>query len=143
MHAYCLTYLHRFDEALAEIERARELEPEAVLVAGYNAVNLMFGRRYVEALEECRRCLDLDPTFATADWIRAQVHLLLGDHASAIEAAKRAVALTGRRSFYLSAFGMACAAAGRRRDAEQVMEELLDRSRTEYVSPLWLADITT
>ena len=53
------------------------------------------------------------------------------------------MALTGRRSFYLSVFGMACAAAGRRPEAERVIDELLDRSRAEYVSPLWLADITT
>jgi serine/threonine-protein kinase len=143
MLAYCLTYLQRSDEALAENRRARDLEPESVLVAGYNAVNLMFCRQYAEALDECRRCLDLDPGFATAEWIRAQVLTLLGDHESAIAAAERALALTGRQSFYLSAFGMACAAAGRRADAEQVIQELLDRSRAQYVSPLWLADITT
>jgi serine/threonine protein kinase/Tfp pilus assembly protein PilF len=143
MHAYCLTYLHRFDEALAEIERARALEPESVLVAGYNAVNLMFARRYQEALGECRRSLELDPAFATAEWIRAQVHTLLREHDLAIAAAERAVALTNRRSFYLAAFGMACAAAGRRADAEGIVQELLARSRAEHVSPLWLADITT
>src|SRR5262249_61239748 len=58
MHAYCLTYLHRFDESLAEIIKAKELEPESVLVAGYNAVNLMFQRRYLESLQECQRCTD-------------------------------------------------------------------------------------
>ena len=143
MHAYCLTYLQRFDEAAAEVARARELEPESVLVAGYSAVNSMFGRRYAEALDACRRCLDLDPACATAEWIRAQVQSLTGDHDAAIAAAERAIAWTGRRSFYLSALGVAYAAAGRRGAAEQVIEELLDRSRTEYVSPLWLADITT
>ena len=143
MHAYCLTYLHRFDEALSEIERARMLEPESVLVAGYNAVNLMFGRRYADALDECRRCMDLDPTFATAEWIRTLVYSVAGDHGPAIAAAERALALTKRRSSFLSAFGIACAAAGRRAEAERVIEELLDRSRTEHVSPLWLADITT
>jgi len=143
MHAYCLTYAHRFDEALAETARARELEPESVLVAGYSAVNLMFARRYAEALDECRRCLVLDPAFATADWIRAQVHTLTGDHDAAIAAAQRAVTLTSRRSFYLSVFGVACAAAGRRGEAEEVVQELLDRSRAEHVSPLWLADIAT
>jgi len=143
MHAYCLIYLHRFDEALAEIARARELEPESVLVAGYNAVNLMFARRYAEALQECQRCMDLDPAYTTADWIRAQVHTLLHDHDAAIAAAERAVALTSRRSFYLSAYGMACAAGGRRADADRVIQELLARSRAEFVSPLWLADINT
>jgi TolB-like protein/Tfp pilus assembly protein PilF len=142
MHAYCLTYLHRFDEALAEIERARMLEPTSALVAGYSAANLMFGRRYAEALEECRRCLDLDPGFATAEWIRTQVYSVLGDHGAALAAADRGLTLTNRRSSFLAAFGAACAAAGRRVDAEQVIEDLLARPPAEYVSPLWLADIT-
>jgi len=143
MHAYCLTYLHRFDEALEEVREARSLEPESILVAGYNAVNLMFGRRYSEALEESQRCLDLDPTFATAEWIRTQVHTVLGDHDAAIAAADHALALTRRRSFYLSVSGVAHAAAGQRAEAEHVIEELVERGRTEYLSPLWIADITT
>ena len=143
MHAYCLTYLHRFDEALAEVVRARELEPESILVAGYNAVNLMFGRHYVDSLDECQRCLNLDPSFATAEWIRTQVYTVLGQHDLAIAAIGRALTLTKRRSFYLSAFGMALAAAGERAEAERVIEELLDRSPDEYLSPLWIADITT
>jgi len=143
MHAYCLTYMHQFEDALAEIVRAKELEPESVLVAGYNAVNLMFARRYLESLQECQRCMDLDPAYTTADWIRAQVHTLLHEHDEAIAAAERAVALTNRRSFYLSAYGMACAAAGRRDDADRVIQELLARARSEFVSPLWLADINT
>lgn len=143
MHAYCLTYLHRFDEALAEVDQARQLEPESILVAGYNAMILMFGRRYPEALDECRRCLELDPTFATAEWIRTQVYTVLRDHQSAIEASERALALTRRRSFYLSASGVARAAAGQRAEAERVIDELIGRSGTEYLSPLWIADITT
>jgi serine/threonine protein kinase/tetratricopeptide (TPR) repeat protein len=143
LHAYCLTYLHRFDEALAEIKTARELEPESVLVSGYSAVNLMFARRYQEALDECRRCLSLDPGFATAEWILAQVHTLAGDHDAAIAAATRAMSLTAGRSFYLAVYGMACAAAGRRDEAGQVIQQLLDRAPNEHVSPLWLADITT
>jgi tetratricopeptide (TPR) repeat protein len=114
-----------------------------VLVAGYNAVNLMFGRRYDDALGECARCLELDPAFATAEWIRAQVCTVLREHDTAIAAAERAIALTNRRSFYLAVLGMACAAGGRRAGAEEIMQELLTRSRAEHVSPLWLADITT
>jgi hypothetical protein len=43
----------------------------------------------------------------------------------------------------LSSLGTACAAAERRQQAEQIAHELFDRSRTEYVSALWLADINT
>jgi tetratricopeptide (TPR) repeat protein len=143
MHAYCLTYLHRFEEALVEVERARELEPESLLVAGYNAMNLMFGRRYQEALGESGRCLELDPGLPTAHWIRTQIHTLQREHDAAIASAERALSLTGRRSFYLAAFGMACAAAGRFADAQLVVQELVGRSSAEHVSPLWLADITT
>jgi tetratricopeptide (TPR) repeat protein len=143
IYGYCLAYLQRVDESLAAIQRARALEPESVLVASYCAVNLMFARRYDEALAECERCRALDPGFATAEWIRSHVLTLLGRHAPAIDAAERSVALTSRQSFSLAGLGTAYAAAGRRADADRIVQELEDRSRTEYVSALWFADIAT
>ncbi len=143
IYAYCLNYLHRVDEALAAIARARALEPESVLVASYCAVNLMFARHYEQALEECERCLALDPAFATANWIRGHLLTLTGRHGEAVEAAERAVALTNRQSFSLAGLGTAYAAAGRRADAERIVQELMDRARTEYGSSLWFADIAT
>jgi serine/threonine protein kinase len=143
IYAYCLAYLHRRDESLAASERARALEPESVLVASYCAVNLMFARRYDEALAECERCLALDPGFATAEWIRSHVLTLTGRPSLAVAAAERSVALTNRQSFSLAGLGTAYAAAGRRADADRIIQELIDRSKTGYVSPLWFADIAT
>jgi eukaryotic-like serine/threonine-protein kinase len=143
IYGYCLTYLHRHDEALAAIQRARALEPESVLVASYCAVNLMFSRRYDEALRECARCLLLDPGFATAEWVRSHVLTLTGKHAAAIDAAERSVGLTNRQSFSLAGLGTAYAAAGRGAEAAQIVQALEDRSRTEYVSAFWFADIAT
>jgi serine/threonine-protein kinase len=143
IYAYCLAYLQRRDESLAASERARALEPESVLVASYCAVNLMFARRYDEALAECERCLALDPGFATAEWIRSHVLTLAGRPSLAVAAAERSVALTNRQSFSLAGLGTAYAAAGRRADADRVIQELIDRSQTGYVSPLWFADIAT
>src|SRR5262249_52821522 len=137
LYAYCLTYLHRFDEAYDNVQQARGLEPESVLVAGYNAVNLMFARRFSEALVECGRCLDLDPACANAEWTRAILHARLGHHNAAIASAERAAELAGRRGFFLSGIGMAYAAAGRRDDAEAVVAEILGRAPSEHVSPLW------
>jgi serine/threonine protein kinase len=141
MYAYCLTYMLRFDEAYDAIARARTAEPESILVAGYSAVNLMFSRRYEEALEETTRCLQLDSGSATAEWIRAQVFTRLGQHDAACRAAERAVTLTRGQSFYRAAFAMAAAAAGRRDEADAIAQELEARSSTVYVSPLWFADI--
>jgi len=141
IYGYCLAYLQRVDESLSAIELARALEPESVLVASYCAVNLMFARRYDEALEECDRCLALDSGFATAERIRSHVLSLTGRHEAAIEAAERSVALTNRQGFSLAGLGTAYAAAGRAGDADRIVDELTERGRTDYVSPLWFADI--
>jgi TolB-like protein/predicted Ser/Thr protein kinase len=143
IYAYCLAYMQRRDESLAASERARVLEPESVLVASYCAVNLMFARRYDEALAECERCLALDPGFATAEWIRSHVLTLTGRPSLAVAAAERSVALTNGQSFSLAGLGTAYAAAGRRADADRIIQELIERSKTGYVSPLWFADIAT
>ena len=87
--------------------------------------------------------LELDPGFALALWIEAFVLSHLGRHDQAIEAAERAVMLTRRQSHFLGGAARAYAAAGRRKDAEAIVNELGERSRQEYVSPLYFADVAT
>ncbi|PYO26949.1 MAG: hypothetical protein DMD86_18760, partial [Candidatus Rokuibacteriota bacterium] len=50
-----------------------------------------------------------------------------------------AVKLSRRTPTYLARLGHAYAAAGKTRDARRILEELLTRSRLQYVSPVGIA----
>ena len=65
-YALYLTELGRFDEALAQINVARKLDPLTAVRRAAKARILFVARRYDKALEECQGALDLQPNFPAA-----------------------------------------------------------------------------
>ena len=63
-----LTALGRFDEAIAELKRALELDPLSLIINADLGTTLMFARRYDESAEQYRRTLEMDPNFHYARW---------------------------------------------------------------------------
>src|SRR5712692_5154281 len=62
-YAEHLMWLGRFDEALRESERARQLDPFKVMIATDNGAILYFSRQYDRAIEQCHTVLRKDPNF--------------------------------------------------------------------------------
>ena len=65
-YAEYLAWQGRFDEALAESERARQLDPLSLIIATDHGAILYFWRKYDRAIAQSRAVLDMDPTFARA-----------------------------------------------------------------------------
>jgi len=65
-YAEHLMWLGRFDEALAESERARQLDPLSLIIATDNAYLLYTSRQYDRAIKQYRSVLDRDPGFGKA-----------------------------------------------------------------------------
>jgi TolB-like protein/DNA-binding winged helix-turn-helix (wHTH) protein len=61
-----LSLLGRHDEAIAEHERARQLDPLSLIVNANLTRALYWARRYDEAIVQARRTLELDPAFGVA-----------------------------------------------------------------------------
>ena len=59
----------RFDEALGESERARQLDPLSLIIAADNGAILYFSRQYDGAIEKWRSVLEMDPDFRRAHLI--------------------------------------------------------------------------
>jgi len=53
----------RFDEALAENDRARQLDPLSLIIAVYKGEILMCARQYDRAIEQLSAVSEMDPTF--------------------------------------------------------------------------------
>jgi len=61
-YAECLSWLGRFEEALAESEKARQLDPLSMIIAADHAAILYYARQYDRALAQSRAVLNMDPS---------------------------------------------------------------------------------
>lgn len=82
-YAECLSWQGRFDEALAESERARQLDPLSLIIATDHGAILYFARQYDRAIEQFRAVLDMDPNFDRARILLAFVYTAEGRFAEA------------------------------------------------------------
>ncbi|MEP7325795.1 MAG: protein kinase [Gemmatimonadota bacterium] len=129
----------RFPEAIAEGLMAQSMDPMSPLVNAMVAWPYHVSGNQQEALEHCRKALEIDPGFPVALWICALAHIELGQFDEAISAARQGVELSRRSTFLLSTLGCALARSGRREEAEQILEELGERGGAGYVAPFHCA----
>ncbi len=137
-----LSGLGRHEEAITEARRALELDPLSVIIHTAVGDVLFYARRYDEAIEAYRKALELDPDFLAGHSDLARALESCGRIDEAIRHYERAVALAGNTVADPSiGLANACAVAGRRQEALDVLEELKARRDRQYVSPWGLASI--
>ena len=135
--------MHRHDDAIAEAERATELDPLCLIVTSNEACVLYFGGRYDEAVAACQHVLEMDPGFGMARRLLGAAYLELGRPGDAVDELHKAVEAEGRQPVPLAWLGHGLAAAGRAADARAVLRELEDMASRRYVSPYRLALVHT
>ena len=64
-----LALVGRFPEALAEIERARQLDPLSLIIEADLAAILFYSRQYDRAIEKFRAVLDIEPVYTRAQMV--------------------------------------------------------------------------
>lgn len=122
----------RTDEALAWVQRGRELDPFAV--SGTEVAWILFhARRYNEAMHELRSVLAVRPDDAGALWFVGFV-LTADDQANeAIPFLEKALSVSNRSPGVIGVLVRAYAHAGRRTDALRLLAELKKRKQAGYV----------
>ncbi len=70
-YAEYLALMGRFDEALAESERARELDPLSLIISADKGIILLYARRYDDAIAQFRSVEEMDPTFSRGHMVVA------------------------------------------------------------------------
>ena len=135
-YAHYLVARGRIDEALREINRAQELDPLSLQISSSRGFILENARHYEEAIEQLRRVIAIDPNHYQANWYLALTYLADGQIDHAIATSEKAVAVSGRAPGALGVLGLAYGAAGRKREANQILNELLQLQKQRYVSPM-------
>ena len=137
-HSWYSIYLEameRGEEAVLQARLALELDPISKGAAANLAMQLANSGRFEEAAAEIAEALELDAGFWGAHWVLGNLHAKQQDYANATAAFKKAADFSERNSVTLTSLGFTHALAGRRSEAEALLEELQDLGKVRYLSP--------
>lgn len=140
-YAFYFSALGHPEEALAEIRRARDLDPLSLLINGDLGFTLYFARQYDEALEVLKRNLEMDPNFPPTHWVLALVYEAKGMFREANEHYLKAQSLAQRRPEWIAPLEQAYAKGGwvgRERKRVELITQA--QKRGEFVPAYWNAD---
>jgi TolB-like protein/DNA-binding winged helix-turn-helix (wHTH) protein/Flp pilus assembly protein TadD len=128
----------RFEESLREIAIARQLDPLSLLIMTVEGESLYLARRYDDAIGKLDQALQIEPNFSPARVDRGLSSEQKGMWREAIADLETARRLDNSpRSTAM--LGEAFALSGDKPRARQILAELQDRAKREYVSPLYQA----
>jgi serine/threonine-protein kinase len=134
-----LSAMERHEEALAQADTARRLDPLSLIIQTWVGLRHYFARQYDSATAEYRKALELDGEFAPAHWHLSWTLEQKGEHAGAVAEASAALASDSSNLSYLASLGRAQALAGNTREARDVLARLERASRDRHVSAYHLA----
>ena len=136
-----LAGMGRFDEALAEIRRAEEIDPLSPVINAGEVWVLYWARRYDEAIEKGRRLTEQNPNFAEVNEYLKRSYDQKGIYADAIAARQMRRKLVGLDSAMTPALTRAAAAKITAEYWAARLEQELAEEQTEGSETFDLAEI--
>jgi tetratricopeptide (TPR) repeat protein len=140
-YRYAWTYLSplgRHDEAIAEMQRATEIEPLSLIQGANFAGVYLYARQFDRAVEQAKKTYDLDPAFFGAQNWLCHSYDAKGMYPESLAISEKTLGATFP---LLAPMGYAYAKTGRRREAEEVINRLKEREKTSYIINYWVAVI--
>ncbi len=133
--------LERYDEALALVARAQELDP--LMHRADLATTLLRAGRYEEALQEALRCIEFEPEYARGHSTLGWAYLKNGMVEKGLAELEQAVGLAPDNTLYLAQLGEAYGLAGQPEKAREMLRHLDQLALQRYVSPYHMAYVYT
>jgi tetratricopeptide (TPR) repeat protein len=140
-----LTALGRFEEQMAEIQQAQQLDPLSLIINTDVGWGLYFGRAYDQAVDQLRRTLELDSNFAVAHLMLGLAYAQQNRLAEALNSLDKAISLSDRDPLTLAiaALGYVHAVSGRNSEAWKIIDRLKGLSQSRYASDYCQAMVLT
>jgi eukaryotic-like serine/threonine-protein kinase len=140
-HAYYLAWRGRGAEALAEMEKTRELDPLFPRFLQGKALINYHLRNYKALIEIGRAFVAQNSNPWLAHYRLAEGYEGSGQTLHAIPEYQKAVELSQGDQDAIAALAHAYAATGRKAEAQKILHEFLRQSETSYVSPYMIATV--
>ena len=123
----------RNEEALAQIRRARELDPLNPFITANVLWRLYYLGRYDEAIADSQELLEVYPDYWLNHWARGYLFSAKGMFQEAIAEHQKAVTLSEGSLECLPDLGYAYAKAGKTEESLKVLDKLREESKRRYV----------
>jgi TolB-like protein/DNA-binding winged helix-turn-helix (wHTH) protein/Flp pilus assembly protein TadD len=131
-YAWHLSLLGRYDEAIAEMRKAENLDPLSLVINADLAELLVLAHSYDESIQQSRKTIEMDPNFALAHNQLAQAYLQKHMADEAVAELRKAVQLSGGSPTCIANLARAYAASGKRSEAAKLLSDLMKRSSSNY-----------
>jgi TolB-like protein/DNA-binding winged helix-turn-helix (wHTH) protein/Tfp pilus assembly protein PilF len=131
-YAWHLTLLGRFDEALAEMRKAENLDPLSLIINADLAELLGLAHSYDDSIRQSLKTIEMDPNFALAHNQLAQAYLQKHMYAEAVAELQKAVELSRDSPTCIANLARAYVASGKREEAVKLLNTLKKHSTTGY-----------
>ncbi len=122
----------RLDEAVAELKRAQQVDPQSLTISAVVGWMLYLARDYDKAIEQEKIVLEMEGNFALAHRYLGLAYEQKGMYAEAISEFQKAESLSGARPLDSGSLGHAYAIAGRTAEARQILKKANERSLKAY-----------
>jgi tetratricopeptide (TPR) repeat protein len=136
-----LSCMGRFEESLAELKIAGDLDPLSLPVNTDVAQSLYYARHYDECEAKLRQALEMDPGFLRAQIMLGAALEQMERYDEAVAVLTRAVESSERNVLAMSGLGSVYARMGKKKLAADIISYLEELSLHQHVSPYHLAVI--
>ena len=131
-HAWHLSLLGRYDEAIEEMKKAKNLDPLSLIINADLAELLVIAHFSDESIIQSRKTIEMDPNFALAHNQLAQAYLQKHMNREAIAELQKAVELSGSSPTCVANLARAYAASGKTSEAIKLLGDLKKHSNRSY-----------
>jgi len=139
MYSIYLASLGNADHAVLEIRRAQQLDPLSLNINTSAGWVFNYTRQYEQAMEQCRKALEIDPDYVSAHDCLGESYLAEGMSDQAIAEFRRAA--SGGEPVRTVGLARAYGVMGKKAEARKVLEGLTKASKQSYFPPYLLGMI--
>ena len=138
-YAYSLSAMGRHQEAVSEIERAREISPQSPVIATAVANVLFLAERFDDAIAQCHKALALDPGGVAAHTILRWSYERKGMVPEALAAFEQERSFAGDTPTTRAKRAHVLAATGHVDQARELLDEIISQRSEKWVTAYEIA----
>jgi tetratricopeptide (TPR) repeat protein len=130
-YALYLIGVGRFNEAIEEMKRALELDPFSIVLNAMMCWPFFFARQFDKATAQAKKVLELAPNNPSALQILGMSHAAKGMYNEGITILQQ----LSNIPLIKAQLGCLYGQAGKREEAQKILDNFLERSKRDYFSP--------
>jgi TolB-like protein/DNA-binding winged helix-turn-helix (wHTH) protein/Flp pilus assembly protein TadD len=130
-YAWHLSLLGRYDEAIAEMRKAENVDPLSLII-NTDLAELLVLAHSDESIPQSRKTIEMDPNFALAHNQLGQAYLQKHMYDEAVAEMQKAVQLSGDSPICVANLARAYVASDKKSEAVQLLSDLKRRSNSGY-----------